>query len=948
MANAAPDPTRWPILSSLFDEALDLPAPDRAGWLKRLAEDRPELGAELETLLADHAASERSGFLDGGIGDDDPAAGGSLAGKVLGAYTLESIVGQGGMGTVWRARRSDGRYSGSVAIKLLNIALVAGNAGARFRREGRILARLTHPNIARLIDAGLAPGGQPYLALEYIEGQSIDRHCDDHRLDCEARIRLFFDVLGAVAHSHAHLIVHRDIKPLNVLVDGDGNVKLLDFGIAKLLEDDATGDSAALTRADARLLTPDYAAPEQFLGRPVTTATDIYSLGVLLYLILSGRHPAAGLASSREELIRAVTEHDAPRMSSTLSRAALSGPPGGAQPADGSVGAADSNRERASQRSTTSERLRRTLAGDLDNIVAKAMRKDPRERYATVPAFADDLRRFLDRQPVSARPDTPTYRLGKFVSRHRGAVAAGALTAVAVVAGVVGTAWQAQRASREAERAELSAQQAQQERDRALQQLAYSEASDEFMAFLLQEGGDKPQTTAQLLARGEQAVERQFADDAGLRSRMLLTLADLYGQDQEQRHANELLQRAQAAASGVADVTVQSQLDCVMAEQLGDQNDYAGAMALFDRGIARMQSTAAPDRAVLAVCLHDRAQVESIQGNAAAALADAQASLAAYGVPRPGQRIGALLARAALAEANGQLGREAVAVDGYQQVIEGMNALGRGHNTIELALLSDLARHLSRAGQWLRANEVLQRGMTLAAELDSNGNADPILRGNYALNLLEIGDAPAAQKNVEAALAAATARGHTRSIAALTLSTAITSCATGDLARCRSLIDVARQALMRANLPPGNFRFGNLELQEGRLALAEHRAAAAADHFERAEAIFGNGRDVNPNRLRAASGLARAQAAGGDLVAARAQAERTVTAARAMLGGFENSLYLGEALLVLGEVAAAQDDRATARSVLNEAVHQLHEAAGDRAPLAVEASRAVAAMASAS
>ncbi len=393
MANAAPDPTRWPILSSLFDEALDLPAPDRAGWLKRLAEDRPELGAELETLLVDHAASERSGFLDGGIGDDDPAAGGSLAGKVLGAYTLESIVGQGGMGTVWRARRSDGRYSGSVAIKLLNIALVAGNAGARFRREGRILARLTHPNIARLIDAGLAPGGQPYLALEYIEGQSIDRHCDDHRLDCEARIRLFFDVLGAVAHSHAHLIVHRDIKPLNVLVDGDGNVKLLDFGIAKLLEDDATGDSAALTRADARLLTPDYAAPEQFLGRPVTTATDIYSLGVLLYLILSGRHPAAGLASSREELIRAVTEHDAPRMSSTLSRAALSGPPGGAQPADGSVGAADSNRERASQRSTTSERLRRTLAGDLDNIVAKAMRKDPRERYATVPATSSPVPR---------------------------------------------------------------------------------------------------------------------------------------------------------------------------------------------------------------------------------------------------------------------------------------------------------------------------------------------------------------------------------------------------------------------------------------------------------------------------------------------------------------------------------------------------------------------------
>ena len=202
MANAAPDPTRWPILSSLFDEALDLPAPDRAGWLKRLAEDRPELGAELETLLADHAASERSGFLDGGIGDDDPAAGGSLAGKVLGAYTLRGVD-RRPRGRGYRLASSppaSGRYSGSVAIKLLNIALVAGNAGARFRREGRILARLTHPNIARLIDAGVGSGrASPTLALEYIEGQSIDRHCDDHRLDCEARIRLFFDVLGAVA-----------------------------------------------------------------------------------------------------------------------------------------------------------------------------------------------------------------------------------------------------------------------------------------------------------------------------------------------------------------------------------------------------------------------------------------------------------------------------------------------------------------------------------------------------------------------------------------------------------------------------------------------------------------------------------------------------------------------------------------------------------------------------
>ncbi|HEY4959027.1 MAG TPA: hypothetical protein VII31_14540, partial [Caldimonas sp.] len=650
-------------------------------------------------------------------------------------------------------------------------------------------------------------------------------------------------------------------------------------------------------------------------------------LGVLLYQLLSGQHPTAPARASAVELMRTTLDTDPGRLSN-----ALTASHDGSTPYAARV---------ASERDTSVVRLKRQLGGDLENIVAKALRKAPGERYPTVDAFNEDLRRWAANEPVSAGPDSLAYRTTRFARRHRGAVAAGALTAAAIVIGVVGTLWQAHRATREAERAEVAGRQAGEERDRALQQLSYSEASDEFMSFLLQEGGGKPMTMSQLLARGEEAVERQFADDPALRTRMLLMLADLYGQDKDEGRANTLLQRAQAAASGIPDAALQSQLDCTRAEQLGDESDYEHALPLFARGIDRMRGAAAPDRAVLAVCLHSRAQVESLRGDAEAALADAQASLAAYGVPRRGQRMGFLLARAALAEANGQLGREALSVDGYQQVVDEMTRLGRGHNAIELALLDDLARHLSRAGQWRRADAVYRRGMTLAAELDSSGNADPLLQGNYAVNLVELGDLPAALSNAQRALEGAKAKGHSRSIASATLAAATAWCASDDADRCRAFLRAAREAL-QAKVAPGNVRFGTLEIQEARLALAERRPVAAADHFRNAEAILAKAQETHPNRLRAVSGLARALAQAGDLPAARVEAERAVAAARGRLGGFQTSLYLGEALLVLGEVASAQDDRGAARIALDEAVRQLSDAIGGQAPLSVEATRVLA------
>jgi len=291
------DKSRWPELSPLLDELLDLEEPAaRAARLAQLRAQDLALAEDLEELLARDAAMARAPVLDSPVLAQLAQLPTLKPGQQLGPYALEREIGQGGMGTVWLARRTDGRYEGQVAVKFLTSGLLGRGDGGRFAREGQILGRLAHPHIARLLDAGVAQdGGPPYLVLEYIDGLPIDRYCEQHALDVSARVTLFLDVLAAVAHAHNRLILHRDLKPSNILVNQAGEVKLLDFGIAKLLGD-ATQPAAAteLTQQAGRAFTLQYAAPEQVQGGDVTTATDVYALGVLLYLLLSGQHPTAG------------------------------------------------------------------------------------------------------------------------------------------------------------------------------------------------------------------------------------------------------------------------------------------------------------------------------------------------------------------------------------------------------------------------------------------------------------------------------------------------------------------------------------------------------------------------------------------------------------------------------------------------------------------------------
>jgi nudix-type nucleoside diphosphatase (YffH/AdpP family) len=330
-----------------------------------------------------------------------------LSGQAIGVYTLLSQIGQGGMGTVWLAERNDGRFERQVAVKFLNLALVGESGDERFRREGRILALLVHPNIAELIDAGVLPTGQPYLVLEHIEGDQIDRYCNQHQYDIRARIVLFLDVLAAVAHAHAGLVVHRDLKASNVLVRNDGQVKLVDFGIAQLLDVGETAGTTQLTIEGMRAMTPESAAPEQMLGQVTTTATDVYALGGLLYLLLTGEHPAGCSVHNAADFVKAIVEKEPKRPSVVVM-------------ADG--GRAGQN---AAERNVTPSRLSRMLRGDLESIVLKALKKDPAERYESVTAMAEDLRRYLNNERISVQPNQFSHRAARFVRRHGIAVRSG-------------------------------------------------------------------------------------------------------------------------------------------------------------------------------------------------------------------------------------------------------------------------------------------------------------------------------------------------------------------------------------------------------------------------------------------------------------------------------------------------------------------------------------------
>jgi serine/threonine protein kinase/tetratricopeptide (TPR) repeat protein len=440
---------RWHEIKDKLDAVLKLAPEQRPAYLDQVSTADPELRRELESLIASH---EQAGtdFLNvpPPQAAADPSAPNNLnpdhrepmIGRRLGTYEIVEQIGTGGMGEVYRAIRADDQYRKQVAIKLVRAGQNSDFVIRRFKNERQILASLDHPNIARLLDGGTTEEGVPYFVMELIEGQPITEYCDSRNLPIVERLKLFTSVCSAVQYAHQRLIVHRDIKPSNILVTHEGMPKLLDFGIAKIVDTDSGTGPATLTIF--RALTPGYASPEQVKGEPITTVSDVYALGVVLYELLTGQHPYSAPGSTPHQIARAVCEVDPEKPSTVVRRTEGSPSPGG--------GTTVRSGTTVPLGESSADRLSKRLSGDLDNIVLMALRKEPERRYASVDKFAEDLRRHLANLPVFARKDTAGYRISKFVARHKAGVAATAAAIIILIVGIVATLREAQIAREQA------------------------------------------------------------------------------------------------------------------------------------------------------------------------------------------------------------------------------------------------------------------------------------------------------------------------------------------------------------------------------------------------------------------------------------------------------------------------------------------------------------------
>jgi serine/threonine-protein kinase len=895
---------RWLAVSPYLDRALEMTDRERTAWLASLETEGETLAADLRALLQEAEAVRREAYLEDGA--VTPPA--SLVGLTFGAYALVSLIGKGGMGTVWLGRRSDAHFEGEAAVKLLNPSLIGHAGEERFRLEGRILARLRHPHIAHLIDAGVSPLGQPFLVLEHVDGKRLDAYCDGKKLRIEARVRLFLDVLAAVSHAHANLIVHRDIKPSNVLVGTDGRVKLLDFGIAKLLEIEAVaGEPTALTREGGGALTPEYAAPEQATGGQVTTGTDVYALGVLLYVLLAGRHPTAEGIRTTAELLRAVVETEPTRLSDAF--------------APGQTQASESLAENAANRSTPPARLHRLLQGDLETIVAKALKKDPQERYASVAALSEDLRRYLDHQPISARPDTLAYRAAKFVRRNGLPVALATLFLVALLAGLGGTVWQAREAARQ--------------RDLALAQLVRAEGINEFTAFLLGQAapGGKSVTMREILGRAEVMIDKRFAHDEALGVELLVAIGYVYTDLEEVDNAKRTGRRAYETSLRLSDPAVRASASCGWARVVAREGDYVEARRLIDSALGPLSTEARFDN-VAATCLLDRSYIASLDGDAAMTVKAAQMALDR--LSRTTNAFAAMRGNAwhLLALGYSMRGETGKADQAFAQAMQQLEQVGR-ENTDSAAILLNNWTYNRMFTDTLGALGLQQRVLD-ALGGESSETLPATALANYGRLLNRLARYPEARSAYERARASAGKHQNVRAVGLTSLGLAQACLGLGDPECAEAALSIADGAL-RSSVTAGNPFMADLAHQKGVLAAARGDAQAAHRLLTEALAIHEKVPQKHASHLETLLELARLEMQMELLGAAEKHARAALELSQGLKADTALSSWVGLSQLALGAVREMQGDPAAAREAFGEALAHLPSTLGEKHPATQEA-----------
>jgi serine/threonine-protein kinase len=795
-------PQDWAALRSLLDQALDLDPAERSRWLDDLDDARyAALKPRLRALLGNTRESLAAKLLDtlpkvetGQFAPRPPDAPAELPGGEVGPYRLIREIGSGGMASVWLAERTDMLQRRQVALKLPHGAWKRAGLAERMAREREILATLEHPHIARLYDAGVAADGQPYLALEFVEGERIDAYAERKSLDVPARLRLFLQVVRAVAHAHAHLVVHRDLKPSNLLVTEAGEVKLLDFGIAKLLEQ-GVAEETELTREAGRALTPEYAAPEQILGQPIGTAADVYALGVVLFELLAGQRPYALKRDSRAALEEAVLHAEAARPSSLAPAA-----------------------------------RRRLLRGDLDTIVLKALKKEPRGRYPTADAFAEDLQRWLDKRPVLAQPDSASYRLRRFVARNRVAVGIAGGTVAAVATGACVALWQMTEAIAQ--------------RDRANYQQARAYASNEFLDLLLEDVGsaDKPRSLAEVLDRSTAQLEQQYGRNERVFAQMLYEASRRYGTINKSDRELALLDRVAGSARRLGDADLLANAQCAAA-RLEIDRDRSAADVRFAEAQNALARAATPTPEWM--CARTRAAMQEADGDRAAAQATLKRALDRRSGTEP---LPVSVETALLSELGVMQHREydlAGSLASMTRMIDLLDRSGRGGSMGKVVALLNRASTLSLAGEVRAAAIEQEAAMALVTQVEAGGVAPVGIPSHLASSLLRLGDPARALELARADAERAAEAGNHRlaALAEIVVARALVKLHRFDEVE---VVDARAEARLRAN-PQAYQRFLNeVELTRADQLLAMGRLSEAEAKVDQVLASLGY-----PAKLRA-------------------------------------------------------------------------------------------------
>ncbi|MEO8364690.1 MAG: serine/threonine-protein kinase [Pseudoxanthomonas sp.] len=675
------DAERWKRLSPLLDVLLELEPRARIAQLELLRAQDPAIAAELEQLLA--LEDDSGDFMDKPLLDKP---GQPQVNTLVGPYRMEVMLGEGGMGMVWLAARADGLYQRKVALKLLRPGLADPNLRLRFSREREILARLAHPNIARLLDAGIGSEGQPYLALEYVEGIPITDYCLVHGLSVDTLLKLFLQVCEAVSHAHANLIVHRDLKPSNILVTPTGEVRLLDFGIAKLLDDPEP--SATQLRTEVRAFTLHYAAPEQVRGELVTTMTDVYSLGVVLYELLAGTKPYRLRRQTDAEWEQAILAVE-PLKPSIASQRTTDG---------------------GHDNSPEARRQARRLVGDLDNIVLKALAKLPEQRYVSVEALAQDLQRHLQGRPVQARPQSWGYRLRKYASRHRWALAFGGAAACVLLAALAVSVWQGRQAMRETARAQ---------------------AMQDFVIGLFDNAGAAQQgnifDARKLLVAGERRGERELAGQPLAHAELLGVIARLRLGLGDYPEALQLLERQKTLLADLPSVPPALNLEAVTERGralylLDRARDCLATMAPAESDLSRIASRMPQQEADF---LSQYGRCRRVIGERQAAQQLYARSLALRRTIKDQTGVAENLYDLALVDKD--LGRSDQALAGYDQALAHLHKYVGARNALAATIQDSRGRLLRARGDTATAQATFRDALAIAEEI--HGEQHPVTLG---------------------------------------------------------------------------------------------------------------------------------------------------------------------------------------------------------------------------